>query len=105
MPFKPKTFRPMGVPEPAERRRAYDRDRAKAQPWRKWYSLKRYRDARSRYLLQHPRCTDCGLLFGIEHLELDHIIPHDGNPELFWSPDNWAGRCKGCHSIKTRKGL
>ena len=33
--------------------------------------------------------------------EVDHIIPHKGNMELFWDEDNWQSLCKSHHSMKT----
>jgi 5-methylcytosine-specific restriction protein A len=35
--------------------------------------------------------------------ELDHIIPHKGNNELFWDESNHQGLCKHHHSLKTAK--
>jgi 5-methylcytosine-specific restriction protein A len=34
--------------------------------------------------------------------EVDHIIPHKGNQDLFWRESNWQPLCKTCHSAKTR---
>ena len=33
--------------------------------------------------------------------EVDHIIPHCGNIELFWDKENYQSLCKRCHSSKT----
>ena len=32
---------------------------------------------------------------------VDHIVPHRGDPKLFWDPDNWQTLCKRCHDKKT----
>lgn len=32
---------------------------------------------------------------------VDHIIPHQGNEELFWDQSNWQPLCNPCHSTKT----
>lgn len=32
---------------------------------------------------------------------VDHIIPHKGDPELFWDQDNWQSLCKPHHDRKT----
>ena len=29
---------------------------------------------------------------------VDHIIPHKGDPTLFWDPSNWQPLCKSHHS-------
>ena len=31
----------------------------------------------------------------------DHIVPHEGNEELFWDIKNWQPLCFVCHGIKT----
>lgn len=34
----------------------------------------------------------------------DHIIPHEGDVELFNDQSNWQGLCKACHdSVKARE--
>jgi 5-methylcytosine-specific restriction protein A len=33
---------------------------------------------------------------------VDHIIPHRGDPTLFWDESNWQPLCKKCHDQKTR---
>lgn len=33
----------------------------------------------------------------------DHVIPHQGDPELFWDRSNWQGLCKHHHDVKTRR--
>jgi 5-methylcytosine-specific restriction protein A len=104
MPTRPKTFRPAGVPEPQERRRQFDKVRTETQEWRKWYCSKRWTERRKYILSRNPRCMDCGKLFGIEALELDHIIPHRGDKVLFWDKANLQVLCKSCHSRKTGRG-
>lgn len=32
---------------------------------------------------------------------VDHIIPHEGNLELFWDENNIQSLCKSCHDRKT----
>lgn len=54
------------------------------------------------YRRRNPWCA--------RHLELgkvvpgtqtDHVIPHKGDPGLFWNEDNWQNLCSHCHGIKT----
>ena len=34
----------------------------------------------------------------------DHIVPHEGDVELFWNQSNWQPLCKVCHdSVKARE--
>lgn len=63
---------------------------------RKWQA------ARLGYLRAHPLCVEC-LAIGltVASVEVDHIIPHRGDMELFWRPGNWAALCKPHHSRKT----
>ena len=55
-----------------------------------------WRAARTAYLAEHSFC-ECGA----RATEIDHIVAHRGNIRLFWSRNNWAARCKPCHSRKT----
>ncbi|WP_330164070.1 HNH endonuclease [Paenibacillus campinasensis] len=34
---------------------------------------------------------------------VDHIIPHKGDPKLFWDKNNWQALCKKCHDTKTAR--
>jgi 5-methylcytosine-specific restriction enzyme A len=46
-------------------------------------------------------CKDRGHLKLAE--EVDHIVPHKGDPVLFWDTRNWQGLCKHDHqTIKAR---
>jgi 5-methylcytosine-specific restriction endonuclease McrA len=36
--------------------------------------------------------------------QIDHILPAEENPELFWAPENLQVLCRKCHGEKTRKG-
>lgn len=62
----------------------------------------RWRKARAMYLAEYPLCAECekrGKLTGAT--VVDHIIPHKGNPRLFWDESNWQPLCKQCHDRKT----
>lgn len=34
--------------------------------------------------------------------QTDHVVPHRGDPLLFWDPQNWQSMCNSCHSSKTQ---
>ena len=34
---------------------------------------------------------------------VDHVVPHRGDPELFWDETNWPPACKPCHDAKTAR--
>lgn len=37
-------------------------------------------------------------------IEIDHIIPHRGDPRFFWDLSNWEMAHGACHAAKTRRG-
>ena len=60
----------------------------------------RWRAAARAFLEEHyyqcnvPGCPD-------KATEVDHVIPHRGNMELFWDRSNWQCLCHAHHSSKT----
>ena len=62
----------------------------------------RWQKARKRYLQAHPLCEEC-LKEGryVKATVVDHIVPHRGDPKLFWDESNWQALCKKCHDKKT----
>lgn len=69
-----------------------------------WYKTERWRRYRIAYLAKHPWCVACQReqrrTFATE---VDHVIPHRGDVNLFWSESNHQGLCESCHSKKTFK--
>lgn len=62
----------------------------------------RWRKARARFLKVHPLCVKCkeeGRF--VKATVVDHIVPHRGDPELFWDESNFQSLCKRCHDKKT----
>ena len=85
----------------AEVKRALDRQRPSAA--RRGYGP-RWRRARAAYLARHPLCVPCkaaGRL--VSATVVDHVVPHRGDPVLFWDESNWRGLCKPCHDAKTER--
>lgn len=64
---------------------------------------KRWQKARKVFLEAHPLCVIC-LQEGkyTKATDVDHIIPHRGDPGLFWNQSNWQALCHSHHSQKTR---
>lgn len=59
----------------------------------------RWQQARARYLREHPLCCYCereGRL--TPATVVDHIVPHRGDEQRFWSESNWQPLCASCHS-------
>jgi 5-methylcytosine-specific restriction protein A len=64
----------------------------------------RWQKARAGYLAHHPLCREHEQLGQyIQATVVDHITPHKGNIELFWSRDNWQPLCAVCHNAKTAR--
>jgi 5-methylcytosine-specific restriction enzyme A len=67
----------------------------------------RWQKARLVFLACHAyRCAGYGLPPHLARCRtvasvVDHIIPHRGDPDLFWDETNWQCLCKSCHDRKT----
>lgn len=65
----------------------------------------RWQQARAAYIAAHSLCVMC-LSEGrtTATTVVDHIVPHRGDPILFWDQDNWQSLCTTCHnSTKQRQ--
>ena len=60
----------------------------------------RWRKARLSFLADNPLCVHCAPRV-VAAKEVDHIVPHRGDYDLFWDQENWQGLCSVCHSRKT----
>lgn len=91
-----------------------ERERRRTETWRKVrgprggtvdiYQTPEWKAASKDYLQQHPLCVTCLAEERTEPSTLvDHVIPHRGNMQLFWDPENWQAQCASCHSKKTAK--
>lgn len=99
MPVKPRSHMPgrsnAAPHQPSLKKRRSSTQRGYGYRWQK---------ARGAYLVKHPLCAECARQDRIRAAtEVDHIIPHKNDPELFWDEDNWQGLCHPCHSIKTAR--
>ena len=65
------------------------------------YSYK-WQKARKGFLAKHPLCAECERQGRITAAtDLDHITPHKGDKDAFWTRSNWQSLCHPCHSRKT----
>jgi 5-methylcytosine-specific restriction protein A len=76
---------------------------------RRWYRIARWRHPvwgrRAQILARDPLCVECRRAGVVEPTaEVDHVIPHRGDPVLFWDPDNLQGLCTTHHGQKTQRG-
>lgn len=59
----------------------------------------RWQQARARFLAEHPLCVMCQSEGRVEPATVvDHVVPHRGDPSLFWDRSNWMSLCARCHS-------
>jgi 5-methylcytosine-specific restriction endonuclease McrA len=56
--------------------------------------------ARNAYLRDNPLCVMCKAMKPSRVTAanvVDHIVPHQGNQELFWDESNWQSLCRRHH--------
>lgn len=97
MPVRPKTLKAKKIEgiKSLEPKRESSYSRGYDSKWRK---------ARKYFLQDNPLCVHCekeGRV--VPATDVDHIIPHKGDMNLFWDQSNWQSLCKECHSRKTVK--
>lgn len=64
----------------------------------------KWQQARERFLSEHPLCCYCERTGRITAATIvDHKIPHQGDPVLFWDESNWQPLCKPCHDSTKAK--
>lgn len=91
--------------EEQQRGRLSDREYNHRRPdYHSLYHSRRWARLRIQKLSQHPWCAMC-LQLGKRTVagEVDHIIPHKGNRDLFYDENNFQSLCTSCHSRKTAK--
>ncbi|WP_428414512.1 HNH endonuclease [Pararhizobium sp.] len=82
------------------------RERDKDKPWRKWYYTQRWKDLRKAVLERDAyTCRRTGIICVGKHPSpnspvADHIVAHNGDPELFWDINNVQTVSKGYHDTQ-----
>lgn len=66
-------------------------------PWHILYSRSNWLKLRQMKLSQNPLCETCKAV----GVDIDHIIPHKGDLDIFYNYNNLQTLCKSCHAIKT----
>jgi len=64
----------------------------------KWQKVSR------NFRLAQPACNECGVVESLNNMVVDHIVPHRGDMQIFWDPNNWQSLCRTCHNKKTARG-
>lgn len=76
-----------------DQRRGSSAQRGYGYRWQKASKAFLARNPLCRYCLREERITASTIV--------DHIVPHRGDPVLFWDESNWQALCSTCHnSIK-----
>ena len=102
MPNNPPTFRSRSAPSRTEQRQQLDRIRRRDQPWRKWYSLRVWRNIRIAQLTSEPLCQRCkpkGVI--VPATVVHHQMPHHGDWHLFVSGP-FESLCAPCHDSEAQ---
>lgn len=70
-----------------------------------WYRSTRWRRLRGDVLRCDPFCHMCGSRGRrTVSTDVDHVVPHHGDPVRFWDAGNLQALCRSCHSAKTVRG-
>lgn len=86
-----------------EAKRQQKRYEFRDSPTKRGYSY-RWSKVREAFLREHPLCVECLKQGRITPAtDVDHIVPHRGDPELMWNPDNYQALCHSCHAKKTAR--
>ena len=70
-----------------------------------FYSGRRWRKLREKFLSVHPICTDCNLIGRTTAaVDVHHKARRRDSPELAYEWSNLDALCHSCHSKETRGG-
>ena len=84
-----------------------DRRSEEAQSWRWMYQTDEWKlDLRPAQLLREPFCREC-TRHGrrVRATDVDHIVDHKGDWQIFCDRDNLESLCHSCHSRKTAREM
>jgi len=83
-------------------RQAYQDDK-RPSAGRRGYNYQ-WQKERLLFLAEHPLCADClKEKRTTPATEVDHLIPHRGDAQVFWDVSNWQALCKQHHNSKTAR--
>lgn len=97
MPKRPAAFRLAGQLTRQDANRVYDRERRSSSMTRRLYSTAAWRRVRDEQLAREPLCRMClGEGFTTAATVCDHVEPHRGDVDKFWSGP-FQSLCKPHH--------
>ena len=91
MPMSPPTHS-----KSKQRKHAKIQDKMRPNAYQRGYD-RNWAKARKMELAEEPFCVVCGKPATVR----DHKIPHKGDHDLFYDPENRQSMCKRCHDKKT----
>lgn len=80
-----------------ERREAFLSGKDYTPQYVELYNDPKWRQMKKKHLQEEPYCRYCGA----KATEVDHIVAHRGDVNLFFDEDNLQSLCSECHSKKT----
>jgi 5-methylcytosine-specific restriction enzyme A len=81
-----------------------EQQRTRREPWRAWYHHYEWKTLSARVRREEPLCRVCEANGRVEPTtQVDHIVAHRGNWELFKDRANLQGLCDSHHSAKTAR--
>ncbi len=103
MPSPPPVFRHPTARTDAERKRAHDVRRRRAQPWRAWYKTALWQARRAEQLASSPLCAR-HLARGeaVPATVANHVEPHRGDWEKF-ALGALESVCERCHNSEIQR--
>lgn len=78
---------------------AFERRRKERSPWREWYNTDRWKKIKRAILGRYEVCNIC---LKEKPTIVDHVIPHKGDKEKFFSGP-FQALCKRCHDSVKQK--
>jgi 5-methylcytosine-specific restriction protein A len=99
MASMPKAFRPAWMPASGASERKIVDDRRGSAAARGYDH--RWQAASASHLRRSPLCVCC-LAQGVTRAAMlvDHVLPAQQRPALFWVRSNWQSLCRSCHGLK-----
>lgn len=93
----------VGVSVTAHRRDDYDARRREDAPWRRLYGTQRWKKTRAEQLAREPLCCICIAEGDVTPATVcDHLDPHRGDEEKFWSGP-FQSLCKPHHDSEKQR--
>ena len=88
-----------------DRKQKHIRLHGRARPdYHKLYATKGWASLRLKMLAAQPLCQRCKQYNIIEPgVDVDHVISHKGDTDLFYNRGNLQVLCRRCHSWKTQR--